>query len=64
MKRLPEKRDHVTMDWNDRTLLGEVVEVYPYGDEEFRVRVKHFNGNPWPCEPLVSDVKVLDREAK
>lgn len=54
---------HIRMDWCGRTLLGEVTNCVPsgmYWGPRFVVR--HFNGEPWPCHPLASDVGVLERD--
>lgn len=46
----------------DRTLLGEVVDTFTTHDGMTRLRVRHFNGEPWPIEPLMCTVDVLVRE--
>lgn len=50
----------IQMDWQGQSLLGDVQSVYdtPSGQ---RLRVRHFNGQPWPVEPLVYEVTVLER---
>lgn len=53
--------EHVSMRYAGRDLLGEVVSInfprnprsYPY------LTVKHFNGEYWPLEPLVTEVRIL-----
>lgn len=42
-------------DGTDRVLLGSVVEV-----KEDRLRVLHFNGEPWPMEPYYRDVQLIE----
>ena len=53
---------HVTMPWNGRTLLGEIVSVHR--DEAtgaIRCAVRHFCGDPWPVEPTTTALNVLLR---
>lgn len=50
----------VSMEYQGRTLLGDV--LYPRTDEATGMtvlRVRHFNGEPWPCEPEPWAVTVL-----
>jgi len=52
----------VMMPWRGRTLLGDVTEAYR--DETrgmVHLRVRHFNGEPWPLEPHIFAVDVLER---
>jgi hypothetical protein len=51
---------HVVRDFEGRKLIGEVVESFERTGC-MRLRVKHFNGEPWPVEPLANSVEVLDR---
>ena len=55
---------HVTMQWQGRTLLGEVTSAY-YDDASYvpyvRLRIRHFNGEPWPIEPTAMSIDVLER---
>jgi hypothetical protein len=45
-------------------LLGEVVGAYRDDTTSVtRLRVRHFNGEPWPLDPAAAVVGVLDREA-
>jgi hypothetical protein len=44
-----------------RELLGEVVDTFYSDDGRLRVRVRHFNGEPWPIEPPIYLVDVLVR---
>ena len=50
---------HVVMEYRRRTLLGEVRDVW--GNN---LIVHHFNGEPWPLEPVIGfdNVYVLRRE--
>lgn len=50
----------IQMDWQGQSLLGDVQSVYdtPAGQ---RLRVRHFNGQSWPVEPLADEVTVLER---
>jgi len=50
----------VTLFWEGRELLGDVKGVREE-DGHLRLRVSHFNGEPWPVEPLASEVDVLER---
>ncbi len=44
----------------DRTLLGEIVDVYyDRAEDKTRVRVRHFNGEPWPIEPPIYLVEAI-----
>jgi hypothetical protein len=55
---------HVTLAWRGRMLLGEVVGAYRDDTTSVtRLRVRHFNGEPWPLDPAAAVVGVLDREA-
>lgn len=53
----------VTLDYNGRTLLGDVKGCYR---SEIlgctKLIVHHFNGNPWPINPSAAVVEVLERE--
>jgi hypothetical protein len=40
------------MRYMGRDLLGEVIAIDGKGDKR-RLAVKHFNGEPWPVEPLL-----------
>ena len=53
----------VVCQYGTRTLLGDVAKAYykdfpPYG---YRLKVKHFNGEPWPFDPSPLDVRLLVR---
>ncbi len=54
----------VTLEWDGRTLLGDVV-----GQHRDAVRgiwlatVRHFNGEPWPIVPALSALNILERRA-
>jgi len=53
---------HVEMPWQGRTLLGEVVAIDQReyrGTRSTHLKVKYFNGEPWPVDPVVTAVKVL-----
>lgn len=59
------KGAHVTLQWQGRTLLGEV-KSFDY-DEVcgcIRLTVAYFNGDPWPVRPTSRAVDVLDRTAQ
>ena len=51
----------VAMPWKGRTLLGDVVGVRREFDGRVILTVRHFDGSPWPVEPVASVVDVLDR---
>lgn len=55
---------HVTMEWQGRTLLGEVTGLYRNETRRgmMQLKVKHFNGEQWPLDPHVLAVDVLVRE--
>lgn len=48
----------VRMQHEGRTLLGDV-RYYSVHDTTVRLTVTHFNGEPWPLEPLAETVEVL-----
>lgn len=53
---------HITYIVGDKhQLLGEVAGQWIDGAGFVRLRVKHFNGEPWPVTPLATDVHVLER---
>ena len=53
---------HVTLDWRGRTLLGEVRSAeYNHVTGCTILTVRHFNGEPWPLQPGVLAVNVLER---
>ena len=53
----------VRFDYQGRTLLGDVREVYFDGTTGVqRLRVHHFNGDRWPVDPPPRSVEVLVRE--
>jgi hypothetical protein len=54
---------HVTMEYQGRTLLGEVVAVERAENRGMTLLViRHFNGEEWPIKPHVLAVDVLVRE--
>jgi hypothetical protein len=57
-------RAHVTYSgaMADRKLLGEVVDTAMSPDSVLRLRVRFFNGEPWPFDPLPAQVEVLRRD--
>lgn len=51
---------HVTLDWQGRTLLGEVRSAeYNQATGYIVLTVRHFNGELWPIQPTVLAVNVL-----
>jgi hypothetical protein len=53
----------VTLKWQGRILLGDVVDTY-YQDHPpvgYRLKVRHFNREPWPIDPVPTAVRVLVR---
>lgn len=46
----------------NRTLLGEVTQVY-YDPEQrtTRVRVRFFNREPWPFDPMLCQIEAIPR---
>ena len=42
-------------------LLGDVYDSYRDEDGTPRLRVRHFNGEPWPVDPPAALVWVLER---
>ena len=49
----------VTMQWKGVTLLGDVVDVR-WDSGFFHLVVRHFNGESWPIEPVLSVCRVLE----
>ena len=62
MTRLEQVRaligEHVSMRWKGRDLLGTVTAVDNDVDG-IRIRVRHFNGEPWPVVPWATSVEVI-----
>lgn len=58
LKRDP-RGEQIMCGWNGRTLLGDVVGQYRDEDETIRLRVRHFNGEPWPIDPPAGVAFVL-----
>ncbi len=53
---------HVVLRLKDRSLLGEVTGArYDAVTGAYRLTVRYFNGDPWPCEPSARAVEVLER---
>lgn len=54
---------HCTMEYQGRTLIGEVMDVYR---SEVRgmthLKVRHFNGESWPLDPAAVMVDMLERD--
>ena len=57
-------RPHVACRYGDRLLLGEAYHLYYYDGPgpTYRLRVRHFNGQPWPFDPPYSAVLPLERD--
>lgn len=54
---------HCVLPWKGRDLIGEIVDHW-YQDsspEGTFLRVKHFNGEPWPVNPNAGAVRILVR---
>ena len=41
-----------------KAFLGDVVNARPFNDT-FHLDVNHFNGEPWPWSPELSEVEIL-----
>lgn len=55
---------HVTMEYQGRTLIGEVTGAHRNDVRGcILLSVRHFNGEPWPMEPGSYSVSVLERRA-
>jgi len=53
----------VTLPWQGRTLLGDVVGCYRSETRGvIHLIVRYFNGEPWPIEPAAVAVEVLERD--
>ena len=46
-----------------RVFLGDVIDARPTHNKrgDFSLTVRHFNGEPWPFDPLSSSVTILER---
>lgn len=54
---------HVTMEYQGRTLLGEVIGIERAENRGMTLLVvRHFNGEDWPIKPHVLAVDVLVRD--
>ena len=53
----------VALRVGERVLIGDVRDCYyqEHGSAGFRFKVRHFNGEPWPFDPSVLAVEVLER---
>jgi len=53
----------VSLNWKGRTLLGDVQGARrdPVTGATL-LEVRHFNGEPWPIDPVALAVDVLDRD--
>jgi hypothetical protein len=49
---------HVTLKHGDRDLLGTIVHICP---DEFLCQVRFFCGDPWPINPSLARLKILER---
>ena len=51
-----------TLQWNGRTLIGDIVDI-TYNDVRsiYIAKVKYFNGEPWPIDPALSALEILER---
>lgn len=52
---------HVTMTYDDRQLLGTVVDFFYTDVAGWLLEVRHFNGEPWPLMPCAGAVEVIPR---
>jgi hypothetical protein len=54
---------HVVLEYQGRTLLGEIKDVYyrETGASGFFCKVRHFCGDPWPIEPSLLALEILER---
>jgi hypothetical protein len=53
---------HVVLKWKGRELLGQITDLYR--DEVrgmWHAKVRHLNGEPWPIEPALSALEILER---
>lgn len=59
----PKEGDHVCMTYRGRELLGTVrAVIVPKDPKQYTyINVVHFNGEPWPLEPMSWEVRVLER---
>jgi hypothetical protein len=51
----------ITFEHQGQTLLGDVIHAFLDDEADTRLRVHHFNGQPWPVDPLASQVEILER---
>lgn len=53
---------HVVLQFQGRTLLGEIVRVYRREcPPAIMAVVKHFNGQPWPTDAALVSLEILER---
>ena len=54
---------HCTYEHEGRTLIGEVTGVVLEQGycNRLKLQVKHFNGEPWPVQPMAVLVDMLER---
>ena len=53
------RRLHVAFDYRDRVLIGEVIDVRRDFFGSITLICRHFDGSPWPVEPLACLVRVI-----
>jgi hypothetical protein len=53
----------ITLSYQNRTLLGDVVGCYRNENTGCAMlKVRHFDGSQWPIDPAASVVEVLERD--
>lgn len=56
------RRAQIVCHRDGQTLLGDVLSQYRDEDQTIRLRVRYFNGEPWPFDPPAGVVLVLTRD--
>lgn len=55
------KQLHCAFDYSGRTYLGNIEQAfYDHVTGTTRLKVRHFNGEPWPVDPPAANVRILD----
>lgn len=57
------RRGHCTYQYQGRQILGEVIGVTRSENRGFTfLKVRFFNGEPWPIDPIAANVEMLERD--
>lgn len=57
--------EYVSMDYGGRKLLGEVTGIYLRDiPRNIMAKVRHFNGEAWPIEPVLTALTWIKQEGR